>query len=692
VTESGIRICPYCSEEIKSSAVKCKHCQSMLDGTAPPPTSATGSAPPPGAGTSPGQGEPAWWYLSGPLEPGTRIREYTIVKMLGKGGMGEVYLAQNEMAEQTVALKVISPEVMRSAGMRARFLEEARVMSRMRHPNVVQLYSFFEEGNRLFMAMEFIQGQSLEDLLDERPLEWQEAVDIARQVLGGLAYAHSLPETVVHRDIKPDNVLLGQDGRARIIDFGVARAMDREKMTKTGAAVGTYEYMSPEQVRGVGVRPAADVYAMGITLYKMLAGVVPFPQETDGGYDCMRAQVEKAPPPLKEFREGIPEWLQRVLNRSLAKAVEDRFANAQEMLDALENRGEGLAELVVDVEAETAVDDSRRTAPPASPVAPPAKNRVPWLVAGVGVVAVLVAIAVAVPFGGGKKQEAKKDEKKAYKVEKREEGKAYEAERKEGKKAHVAERKVEKVAAGDACLADCASKKCGPDGCGGSCGSCAIGKECSPQGLCRCAGETCRGECCSGEQECTPRGCCERGCKYRECGEDGCGGSCGSCSTGETCEDGTCRRPSLKRLGIRSASATDWNYRYDQPERYGPPRLLDGDTSTAWCKTNGTGETLTFEFYGTVNVHEIRVRNGYQKYEPDKYKDRFYRNSRVRMATVCAGRDQCAHVSFDDSKPQQTVHNFGGALTRSATIKPTEGTWGQDRSLCISEVEIWGTD
>jgi serine/threonine protein kinase len=321
-------MCPYCCEVIIAAAVKCRFCQTMLDGSVNTPQGTT-----PG-GATPMPGQPAW-AIGGAIAAGTMIREYRFEALLGKGGMGEVYRANHTFTGQQVAIKVLYADLMRDEQSSRRFIEEGRVMAGLRHPNIVEFANFFEESGRYFLVMEFIDGETLDNLLDRRPLSVEEAIQIADAVLSALEFAHSRSQPVIHRDIKPANIMLSKDGRVVVADFGIAKAIGREKLTRTQGVVGTYEYMSPEQVRGDEVSFATDLYAFGVTLYKMLTGVVPFPQKSDTGIDCMNAHLTAPVPPIAEFREGLPDWLQAVLDLTLAKVGRERYASAGELKSAL---------------------------------------------------------------------------------------------------------------------------------------------------------------------------------------------------------------------------------------------------------------------------------------------------------------------------------------------------------------------
>ncbi len=400
MSTSELKLCPYCGEEIRAIAVRCKHCHMMLDGSGKVASTTTpngegGSVAGGNLTTAPGgnmPGAPASRLRGGTLVGAGR---YELKRLLGKGGMGEVFLAEHTYTGQKVALKVVWPNLMDAEGPRKRFLQEGRVLAKLKHKDIVGLTDFFEEDGRFFLAMEYVEGETLASYLERRSpqsraLAVDETVGVLRGILGGLAHAHAQSVPVVHRDIKPSNVMVAGDGRIVLMDFGIAKVAGEEKITHTAGVVGTYEYMSPEQVAGQEVSPASDVYAVGILAYELLTGDVPFPQKSDTGYDAMEGHRHKAPPQLLERCPQCPPHLVDWVNRALAKSPANRFQSAQEMLEALDS-------LPTNPSAAVSPLPPAKPAEVALTVRP--DGRRPWfwlMVGGIGLFAMAILALVAV--------------------------------------------------------------------------------------------------------------------------------------------------------------------------------------------------------------------------------------------------------------------------------------------------------
>ncbi|HMC51641.1 MAG TPA: protein kinase [Acidimicrobiales bacterium] len=257
---------------------------------------------------------------------------YRLVRGLAHGGMAQVWEARDEVLDRTVAVKVLHPHLAGDEALVARFRQEAIAAARLGHPNIVSIYDTGVDQGFPFIVMELVWGRPLRQLLDDSgALPIERAVDIGAQVASALDYAHR--SGIVHRDVKPGNILLCEDGRAKVADFGIAKALAGSDLTQTGMVLGTARYLSPEQVNGLPLDGRSDVYALGVVIYEMVCGQAPFAGDTDMTIALSRLQHD--PPSLLERRPGIPAALQVVATRALARSPQDRYASAAELRAAL---------------------------------------------------------------------------------------------------------------------------------------------------------------------------------------------------------------------------------------------------------------------------------------------------------------------------------------------------------------------
>jgi eukaryotic-like serine/threonine-protein kinase len=252
---------------------------------------------------------------------------YKVVRKLGTGGMANVYLAEDQELGRRVAIKMLDDRHAQDEQFVERFRREAKNAAGLSHPNVVSIYDRGQAEGTYYIAMEYLEGRTLKELLVARgPTPIPVAIDYARQILAALGFAHQ--HGVVHRDIKPHNVAVAPDGRIKVMDFGIARA-GTSQMTETGSIIGTAQYLSPEQAKGAPVGPASDIYSVGIVLYEMLTGSVPFTGDTP--LEIAMKHLSAIPEPPSEQRPEVPHELDSIVLRALAKRPEDRYQAAEAM-------------------------------------------------------------------------------------------------------------------------------------------------------------------------------------------------------------------------------------------------------------------------------------------------------------------------------------------------------------------------
>ncbi|HET6550264.1 MAG TPA: protein kinase [Solirubrobacter sp.] len=290
---------------------------------------------------------------------------YRLDRRLGVGGMATVQLAFDTRLERNVAVKLLAEHLAEDSSFVSRFRREALAAARLVHPNIVQVFDFGSDraSGRQFIVMEYVDGHSCAELLRDRgPMTARQAVEILTQSCRGLEYAHR--NGVIHRDVKPGNLLVNTDGVVKLADFGIAKAAEQSDITKVGSVLGTAAYLSPEQARGEPAGPASDLYALGVVSYQLMAGKLPY--EAASLTDLARLQEAGAPPRLDELTRDCPPALAEAVARALERDPERRYHDAAEMEDALHDGLSGIAPQTEDLDTTRALprEEATRMAPP----------------------------------------------------------------------------------------------------------------------------------------------------------------------------------------------------------------------------------------------------------------------------------------------------------------------------------------
>ncbi len=323
------------------------------------------------------------------LTEGTLIGNYRIVRKIGAGGMGEVYLAEDTQLQRKIAIKTLSPLLMADDDGKARFRREALAAAALNHPNIITVHEIGQFQGRLFIAMEYVEGESLSEVIGRDEMPFTTIVDIATQIIEGLSAAHKAG--VIHRDIKPSNIMISREGRIKIVDFGLAKRTQDDNLTQAGSTIGTFAYMSPEQLQGEDVDHRSDLFSVGTVFYELSTGRRPFP----GTHftEITRNIVDHAPLPPEDFRSDMPFEFVHVLSKCFEKNPRLRYQNADEIrADLLRVRREldGGADpmstaakaMAIERQGKRGKEDARIVIP-ALPPLPPRKSLLALCVAGV---------------------------------------------------------------------------------------------------------------------------------------------------------------------------------------------------------------------------------------------------------------------------------------------------------------------
>ncbi len=285
------------------------------------------------------------------LSPNANLSHYKIISTIGKGGMGEVFLAQDTKLDRKVALKILPPEFAEDADRMSRFVREAKSASALNHPNIITIHEIGESDGTHFIATEFIEGETLSKHLKGENVSLKTVLDIATQIASALQTAHSAG--IVHRDIKPDNVMIRQDGLAKILDFGIAKLSESPKSvgeedataiqkpsTSPGMIIGTANYMSPEQAKGKEIDARSDIFSFGIVFYEMLTGKRAFEGET--ALESISSILKDEPKPISQFLPEVPKEIERIVSKTLRKDREERYQTAKDLVIDLKDAKQSL--------------------------------------------------------------------------------------------------------------------------------------------------------------------------------------------------------------------------------------------------------------------------------------------------------------------------------------------------------------